>query len=127
MKVLTRRERRGISQAISAARLSVAKHRVGAALFRGKTLIGIGWNTSKTHPESCGDANTMHAEFSCLIGQRRDQTAGTILYVVRLTRAGRVGISKPCNDCHRLILASGIKRVYYIDSDGEVSRLWKTH
>ncbi len=115
--------RRGIKFAVRAALLSTAKQRVGAALICGKTLVSIGWNSSKTHPCSCSPGKSMHAEFACLIGCNREQLSSSTLFVVRLTKGGNLGISKPCRDCHELIMAIGIRRVFYLNRKGEIEKL----
>jgi deoxycytidylate deaminase len=95
------------------------QHRVGAAVYQGNRLISVGWNVLKTHPDSGTWGNYQHAEFACLAGQYKYDLVGSLIYVVRLTRGGNLGISKPCPECRKWIKACGIKRVIYIGSDGQ--------
>lgn len=116
---MTRRHDRGLRTATKAARCSANNHRVGAALFKGRRLIAVGWNTLKTHPDSETFNQLQHAEFSCLMGQYKYDLVGALLYVVRLTRGGKPGISKPCAPCMDWIRACGLRKVIYLDHNGE--------
>lgn len=115
---------RGMRAAIKAALLSGAEHhRVGAALFKGKALVSIGWNSKKTHPASLTRYKAHHAEFACLTGLYKTDLATTTIFVARITKGGNIGMSKPCDACSSLLRASGIKKVFYTNNKGEIERL----
>ena len=93
---------------------------VGAALFRRKSLVTIGANTSKTHPsfkrtykngQSC---YAIHAEMNIL----RQAKPGDVIFVMRWSAEGELTMAHPCEHCQELIRKAGIKRVVYSDWDG---------
>lgn len=115
---------RGMRAAIKAALLSGAEHhRVGAALFKGKSLVSIGWNSKKTHPDSLTRYKAHHAEFACLTGLYKTDLATTTIFIARITKGNNIGISKPCDACATLLRTSGIKKVFYTNQKGEIERL----
>jgi deoxycytidylate deaminase len=111
--------------ALKAAQFSEVqgRNRVGAAILKGKTLVSLGWNSDKTHPESKTRYHAHHAEFSCLVGTKKMDVSGSTLFVARVTRRGKLGISKPCNECEQVIRASGIRKVFYLDHEGNVAMM----
>lgn len=112
---------RGLKYAEKAATLSNnEKFRVGAAIFRGKRLISMGWNnTWKTHPESKARFKACHAEFAAIQGNYKYDLIGATIYVVRITNANRRGMAKPCKYCEEVIAAAGIEQVIYTNQKGE--------
>lgn len=120
---MSRTIERGIKYALKAAQFSEVQGRnhVGAAILKGKCLISLGWNSDKTHPNSKTRYHGHHAEFSCLVGTKKMDISGSTMFVVRVTRMGKLGISKPCPECQDVIRGSGIKKVYYLDPEGKVS------
>src|SRR5688572_12536858 len=104
---MSRTIERGIKYAMKAAQFSEVqgRNKVGAAILKGKTLVSIGWNSDKTHPSSKTRYHAHHAEFSCLIGTRKVDISGATIFVVRITRRGKTGISKPCTECQEVIRA----------------------
>lgn len=116
--------RRGLKYANKAALISDAPHhRVGAAIFLGRRLISIGWNSDKTHPDSRTRYNAHHAEFAAIIGNHKFDMLGASIFVVRLTPAGTARMAKPCPECQKVILAAGISKIFYTNFDGEVEKL----
>jgi deoxycytidylate deaminase len=109
---------RGLKAAQKAALCSTGYHRVGAAVFKGKRMLSVGHNKPKTHPDSTTVQYGHHAEFACFIATYKYDLAGATIFVVRLTRGGRLGISKPCKECWSWIRAMGIKKVVYLDRNG---------
>lgn len=86
---------------------------VGAVISNGGRLISVGYNQKKTHPLT--NTFTLHAEAHAIIACRYNtpRLDGSILWVARDTVNGMPAMAKPCGDCMRLIVAAGIKRVYY--------------
>lgn len=87
-------------------------------MFRGNRLLSIGWNQSKTHPTQHSIFRWQHAELSALIGTRKLDLARATLYVARVTKQGFVRISRPCDDCQRVLRAAGVRHVMYVGRDG---------
>lgn len=98
---------------------------VAALLFRGKKLVKIGTNQSKTHPkfkryQDNGYCNyCLHAEMDAL----RNSKPGDSILVLRFTKQGKVSMAKPCKHCQHFIDNAQIKVVYYSNWNGEIVRL----
>lgn len=111
-----------------------AKHRamnndhdfhLAAFLYRGKSLVRIGINTDKTHPQfqrvySNGEENySLHAEMDVL----RFAKPGDSIFVMRWDKSGERTMAKPCAHCQRYLHQAGINDVTYSDWDGKLVSL----
>lgn len=120
---MNKTDKRGMKYAIRGACLSSLRCRVGAALFYKKKLLGIGWNIKKSHPR-CPTEHSQHAEFNVCIGlDKTILSNGCTLYVVRLTKTGRIEIAKPCEICQEFLQAICIDKIFYTDREGKLNRL----
>lgn len=125
--------RRGMKVAYEMAMQSTSPcHKVGAAVYKGSRLISSGVNSRKTHPDSRTISNGQHAEFASLVNLHKHREGptstwngntlhGTTVFVIRLTRGLRVGISRPCDACYALLCAMGVKKVVFIDREGKIA------
>ena len=108
--------------AIAVARLSDHKFRVGAAIIKGRRIISLGCNSSKTTPFIRNKLNDrtlvdrLHAEMSAILKAQGDVSRCKI-YVARITTMG-LGNARPCGLCMSMIKEAGIKEVYYTTDDG---------
>lgn len=94
---------------------------MGAALFAGSRLIGVGFNQLwKSHPEGMQRRNfRMHAEHAVLLKRRHyDPVPGTVIYVWRSV-GGKPACSRPCSNCLALLKVAGIERVRFINNKGQ--------
>ncbi len=89
-------------------------HRLGAILI-GAPIWSGGFNRVFMHGASL---SSIHAEDAAT---RKYQ--GQELVVVRLGRSGMLRCSKPCEACQKLLKKRGIKKVYYVNWDGEIEKL----
>lgn len=83
-----------------------------ALLYSGGCIVAVGFNKGE-----------MHAEEMAI---RKLQMAGgtaTRMRSMRIRRDGKIGASKPCEDCLKSIISAGIKQVYYHDYDGVEQRM----
>ena len=98
--------------------------KVGAVLFKGNKLISGSWNnTRKTHPDSPYRYQAIHAEFGALKGNWKFDVPGSTLLVARVDINGKLKIAKPCSLCEKLLVAAGVKKIFYTTRDGAVARL----
>lgn len=103
-----------------AARSSVCHHRHGCVIVRNGVIISEGYNYHTNHMEH---QFTIHAEVDALQrigGKKKKILCECELYVVRIGTDGMgqpLKYSKPCPDCTRAILKSGIKKVYFSTND----------
>ena len=102
------------------------------AVYQGN-IIGVGYNSNKTHPVQkyyntyrnnriyCGYlAPKLHAEISCLNTIRfMDINFSKVkLYIYRSRKDQEYGLSRPCPSCMAAIKDLGIKHIYYTTNDG---------
>jgi deoxycytidylate deaminase len=89
---------------------------LAAIVVRGGVPIAYGSN-KKNHR-----GYSIHAEVNALnrLKRQKNGARGADMYVYRFLANGNYGIAKPCSDCMKEIINSGIKRVYYSDYDGNM-------
>lgn len=108
--------------AIEIAKKSQANFRVGSVLARKSTILGMGFNCSKTHPKGQGHYSSYHAEMRAIFNYVRLNDVklfkNVALYVARVSKTGSLGLALPCPDCQELIYTMGIRDVYYTTSKG---------
>lgn len=89
-------------------------------LFK-KQVLSVGVNSLKSHPlqkKFGGEKKIfLHSEMSAIV-QAINQHGSDVLqkcelYNLRLTKAGNVGLAKPCAACQRAIDAFKIRKVYW--------------
>jgi len=98
------------------AELSYAERKkVGAIIVKNKQIISFGYNGTPNGFDNCceADKNTtkkevLHAESNAIskVAQSTISSSGATLYVTM----------SPCFDCSKLIIQSGIKKVYYCET-----------
>lgn len=95
-----------------AKRSADPKTQVGAVLVKDNLILGIGYNGAPKNFKLSFDWNTtekykyvIHAEMNAIANSRRSgiDLYGSSLYVTH----------SPCNECIKLIVQFGIKKVYY--------------
>jgi deoxycytidylate deaminase len=88
---------------------------IAAILFRGKYIVKVGTNSTKTHPKFVRVYNNgeigyhLHAEMDVL----RVSKPGDIITVIRWNALGNITMAKPCSHCMEFIRDAGIKKVIY--------------
>lgn len=94
---------------------------LAAILAKGKKILSIGHNTSKTHPKSYHPYKSIHAELSAIL-KANDDLEGSTIYVARTSRNIRkIGMAKPCRYCMEMLMDVGVQKVWYTTSCGS----WK--
>ena len=106
---------------------------IGVVVVYRKQIIGVGYNSYKTHPLSAEYAHyrydttrqylhhgSLHAEMSALIPvAKMDIDFSKVrVYVYRAGRDGKERMSRPCKSCMAYIKSLGIRRVIYTTNDG---------
>lgn len=104
---------------------SVHKHRVGAVITKGGSVVSTGYNQMR--PSRLLNTPTLHAEAAAILkvlNEHRPHTlVGSHIFVSRWTKGGRIGLSKPCQKCSELIKSVGISSVTYTTNDGGSKRI----
>ena len=128
--MLTKTDMHYFTKASQVAEISdFAKVNIGCiAVYQG-TIIGVGFNTNKTHPMQKkynryrnGEdfVPKLHAEINCLNSIRHlDVNFSKVkLYVYRIRNDRPHGMSRPCPSCMAAIKDLGIHNIYYTTNDG---------
>lgn len=101
----------------AATRSTCDRKHVGAVIVRDKTILSTGYNGSIRGLPHCDDIGhmmenghciaTVHAEANAIIQAAKNGTAidGADIYVT----------ASPCWNCFKLIVNSGIKRIFYLE------------
>jgi deoxycytidylate deaminase len=99
---------------------------VVALLWRGKTLVRVATNSTKTHPKyrrvyptSGKEGAHLHAEMALLTWAR----PGDRVDVIRFLANGTPTMARPCPFCQRHLRAAGISCIRYTDWDGNLQTL----
>ena len=93
-------------------------HKLGAVVVRKNSIVGIGFNKTKTHPKAKTRFKTIHAEMAAILNCQQEDLSGCSIYVYRETKDKQLALAKPCECCLELIRQVGIKDIYYTDTDG---------
>ena len=100
-----------------------------AFILKGKRMVAVGINSSKTHPiakqlKTQRFAETQCAELNACIKMglgHKESTPNFSQYtmvVVRVKEGGKLASSKPCVGCQQLIQKCGFKHVIFSDENG---------
>lgn len=96
--------------------------------MKGNKVISVGFNSDKTHPvvskvKGYHKDAKLHAEVDTLIGCKPNEVNGSTLYIVRLKRDNKWGLSKPCKGCSNYLSLMGIRKVIYSKEGGKYGAL----
>lgn len=108
-----------------------AKINIGCVAVYQGTIIGVGFNTNKTHPmqkkynryrNGENFIPKLHAEINCLNSIRYlDINFSKVkLYIYRKRKSAKYGMCRPCPSCLAAIKDLGIKHIYYTTDEGFV-------
>lgn len=110
---MTNRQLRLMDIARKVSKTANYKFRHGTVIAMGSRVLGLGVNSTKTHPKSTSRFQTIHSEHQALISAGLNELQGSIAFVYRETRDGQPSNSKPCSSCTKLLKEAGIKKVYF--------------
>lgn len=113
-----------VQRATDIASTSLYRFKVGAALYKGSSVINVACNTSQyigyrkfMFARDCDP--TRHAEMRAIHNINREVVTGSDILVVRLGRTGLTN-SKPCIACMRVLKLCQIRRCWYSDYNGQI-------
>ena len=103
-----------IESAIDMATRSDMRQKHGAVIVHRNKIIARGHNKKDNFSEK----TSLHAEVAAILDMKkgRDYPRNVTMYVIRLGSCGTKN-SKPCINCERSIIESGIRRVYFSCND----------
>lgn len=94
---------------------STYKHRMGSIIvYKGK-VMGLGFNSTKTHPRSNHSHSMTHAELSAILNSRLEDFTGCSIFVYRELKNGSPAPSFPCGHCFKMLKSLGFKEILYTD------------
>lgn len=112
-----------------ASKSNFKRARVGAVICKGSRILSTGVNKVDCNDSSIPNKfkrwiSSIHAEadaISKLLKKHRlKDLAGSTMYITRILSNGNMDISKPCPHCRDLIESVGIKKIVYVDIEGNV-------
>ena len=130
--MLTKTDMHYFDKASKVAEISdFAKINIGCVAVYQGTIIGVGFNTNKTHHmqkkynryrNGENFIPKLHAEINCLNSIRYlDINFSKVkLYIYRKRKSAKYGICRPCPSCLAAIKDLGIKHIYYTTDEGFV-------
>ena len=130
--MLTKTDMHYFDKASKVAEISdFAKINIGCVAVYQGTIIGVGFNTNKTHPmqkkynryrNGENFIPKLHAEINCLNSIRYlDINFSKVkLYIYRKRKSAKYGMCRPCASCMAAIKDLGIKHIYYTTDEGFV-------
>ena len=96
--------------------------RHACAITLKNNILGVGMARYKTHPlmakyQDKSERVFLHAEIDAIVKVINKHGSEILkdsdMYILRLTKGGSLGMSKPCYGCQKAIDAFGIKNVYW--------------
>lgn len=123
---LSNRDKAFLKLAIAAAETSECRQKHGAVLVSGGSVLAIGINKTRNHPDVLGTGRfskyrefadiygtSYHAEMDAIRGIFPVTCSRAVLYVARVNKLGEPRYSRPCNKCYPVLMSYGIKEVVY--------------
>lgn len=83
-----------------------------AVVVKGGAIKAVGYNH-----------DFVHAEDMALSKMWPSERAGCKLYSFRVRKDGSFAMAKPCENCMKMIVDSGIKTIYYSNSNGKMEKI----
>jgi deoxycytidylate deaminase len=104
--------------ALTQAQKSPMHYKHGAVVWKGKRILGSGYNWPVAPP--CTDKRrfSIHSERDALKGLRGDQIRGASILSIRARNDGSINWGAPCKGCEKLLRRKGIRNVYWFDEAG---------
>ena len=103
------------------AKKSIMNSKHGSVLFKGKDVLGVGFNYIKSDNKDQTRPISIHSEKDCLKGIRFDKLINADVLNVRLNKSFNLTYSAPCKGCRSLLRRKGIRKVYWFDYDGSLN------
>lgn len=114
-----------INLAMKIAAASTHEMRHGAVIVKAGSVISVGINKQKNHPDTLGDSGedvirrniTTHAEIDAL-SRIKGNTKGAIIYVARVNKKNQAMFSRPCDNCYKSLKRAGFKKIVFTEGIG---------
>lgn len=88
--------------------------KMAAIIIKRGRILGVGFNTLKTHPASPHFFKSSHAEFNCINKvKNKGLLKGATIIIYREDASGDMVLAKPCKSCQKLLNRFGISKIVY--------------
>lgn len=100
-------------------------YRIGCVIFRGKKILSCGYNQIRNFSKIPNKykiyIEALHAEQNAIMKiKNKNILNGASILVIRLSRGGKLVMSKPCDNCMKAIIHFGFKDMFYSNTNGEI-------
>lgn len=121
--LIMRRHEKLICRAIDVAKTSEYRWQHGAVVAKGNKILGSAPNKFRNAPHVDEHNVSDHAEHAAIreLLKVKDDLRGCTIYIARINKAGYTTMSRPCEDCMKVIIHSGIKEFVYTNEVGGYS------
>jgi deoxycytidylate deaminase len=118
-----------IDEAVKQSEKAVSQgHRYhhGSVIWKKNRIISKGYNKKRCVPTLTKYGYEPyfypHSETDAILKADRDDLNGSSLLVIRKCKT-KLGNSKPCSFCVRMVCECGIKKVFYSDTNGDIQEM----
>ncbi|AGE59909.1 cytidine and deoxycytidylate deaminase [Acanthocystis turfacea Chlorella virus TN603.4.2] len=105
-----------IDEAISCAEQTNQPFRHGCVIMSGKKMVSNGFN----HARRNIGTYSVHAEMDALWKLNTDAYDNLKAVIVRVSKTGRLGNSRPCTMCMAALKQHGVKTIVYSSFEGHI-------
>lgn len=107
-----------LDKAVDLAKLSDCNFKHGAMIRKSGRTISVGINYEVNDPKYLEHDTvklhaSVHAEVAAMNACKKVNLTGATLFVARVDKRDNPAMSKPCENCQKMMRARGIKKVYY--------------
>jgi len=118
-----------ISMALAGRSLTNKRCKHFSFIFKGKRLLSIGINSSKTHPanlkynyrnkqnHNISEFVGTHSELSAVLRLGLEDCSGLTIVNTRINRNNKIDYSCPCSGCMEMIKQLGFKKIIFSNKD----------
>jgi len=108
--------------ALTEAKKSEYKHRIGCVIFNKNKILSKGYNISlrsakRLHPKFTRWPNSIHAEVNAILSARTDLNNST-LFIIRINNVDELRLARPCKFCMSYLYYVGIRKIIYSSNTG---------
>lgn len=110
---------------INSEQSTCLRRKVGAVIVRDEAIISTGYNGSPRNVQHCSERGCLRIKLNIPSGERHEICYGAHAEANAIAIAAKNGVivqgavmyctTYPCSQCAKLIINSGIEKVYYID------------
>ncbi len=112
------------------AKKSSHKQRLGAVLYSGSKVLGVGFNRvgeSQHRLHTSHWPDSIHAEVAATVDALRKYPShsliGCDLLVVRLLKNDSYGLALPCSHCYNTLKHVGVRRIWFSTDENTFSMI----